>query len=216
MGIETTIRPRITVRVPRGAESEYYFGCVSALISEHLKAEIDSVAVVDTPGFRFGLPVLDKVEEDRLVRRFLRRGAARLLLVDDDADYTAALRPGLERLFAHVHIVNRPLDALAVVSKNPDAYHVVVVDLCMSGLDESETEIDAGIVLIKYFSGLSANLAIVANTAHQDEIWRRRALEAGALSFRTKYGGGLQADREVDGVYTASMEALSILGYQVS
>ncbi|MGA9625250.1 MAG: HD domain-containing protein [Bryobacteraceae bacterium] len=210
-----TLTPRITLRVPTGPGREYHIERVKALLREHLDREISSVRSVMTANFTFGDPVFDFREDERLVRRLLRRTDVRLLFVDDSGDY---LYPYAERLrvtFSDLVATVSPLEAIALVTYDTGRFHAAIVDLEMAGLPGDESGKRAGVALLRNFSQIASEMALIANTGHSESEWHKAATDAGAHVVRTKCAKGTEVEVEAEDLCRTVDQALDLLGYDV-
>jgi ActR/RegA family two-component response regulator len=200
--------------VPTGPEREYYVSRSSGLIHAHLESELESVRGAFAAGFSFGDKIIEIAEQSDVAKRFLPRRDIRMLIVDDDRDYLEFCSAALGKSFV-VTTMSTPLEALAAITLNPRTFDVAVIDLNMAGLHTDESDIEAGIVVIKTVSALNDDLALIANTGYRESEWATRASEAGAHVHRVKYLSCVDPEVEVAGVIGAVERALDLLGYQV-
>jgi ActR/RegA family two-component response regulator len=213
VGAEITITPRIIIRVPRSADSAYYFERIKSLLFSHLEREISSVRSAGAAGFYCGDPKFEVSVQEKLAQRLLKRDHIRLLIVDDDPGYLELVVGALKARFGDVTPVSNPLEAFALVTRNPERFHAGIIDLDMPGLPGEDDGMDAGVALLSAFSGVAADMALVANTGHVDGAWRAKALEAGAHVVRTKLPHGV--DTEAEDLRATVEKALDLLGYDI-
>jgi len=216
-GTEIAVTPRIVIRVPQSPNSEYYFQRIKSLLFRHLDKEISSVRNVVTSGFYFGEPAFEMSVQENLTQRLLTRDHVRLLIVDDNTDYLGQVVGALKARFGHVTAVSSPLDAFVLVTRNPERFHVGIIDLEMPDLpgEAGDSGMDAGTALISAFSGVAADMALVANTGHANGGWQAKAIEAGAHVVRTKFLRGADPDVEAGDLGATVEKALDLLGYDI-
>ena len=121
-----------------------------------------------------------------------RSGHIRLLVVDDHRVFAQALATalGLERDI-RARAVSSALEALA--SSHEDPPQVALVDLEMPGM--------GGTQLLRRFREELPEVRLVAISAHDDDLAKARALEAGAIGYVSKLA---QLDHVAEAVRTAA------------
>jgi len=100
----------------------------------------------------------------------------RLLLVDDDRDFTAALRPALERRGLDVTVAQSGTDAAGLPGRQ--GFDVAIVDLRMPDMD--------GLTLLAALKDADPALEVIVLTAHGTAESARRGLVDGAFDYLTK------------------------------
>jgi len=100
----------------------------------------------------------------------------RLLLVDDDADFTAALVPALSRRGALVSAVDGGAAALAQVRER--RFDVAIVDVRMPDMD--------GVTLLKQLREIDPRIEVILLTGHPTIDDVRRGLQDGAFDYLPK------------------------------
>jgi len=213
-GEQLMVRPRVTVRIPREANTEYYKTKLATLIEGHLNQEIASVqGATEAAGFSFGETVMEYVEEEGLSMRFLQPNEVQILLVDDNETYASSVRDALKVRYGEIEVASTAMDAVAAITLAPHRFHAAIIDLNMPRFTKGESEIETGIVLIRNLRKVALDTAIIANTGHREAKWETRAKEAGADVFRVKSGG--KPGAEVADLTKRIQEGLSKLGYEV-
>jgi signal transduction histidine kinase/ActR/RegA family two-component response regulator len=106
------------------------------------------------------------------------RGRERVLIVDDERDMADMLAIGLERLGYETVGVNDPLEALAAISEDPDAFDVVITDQVMPGL--------RGLDLIRRIKEIRPAIKAILCTGYSDGANEAVSRAAGADGFFAK------------------------------
>jgi signal transduction histidine kinase/ActR/RegA family two-component response regulator len=115
------------------------------------------------------------------------RGHERVLIVDDERDIADMLVIGLERLGYETVGVNDPLEALAAVAEDPDAFDVMVTDQVMPGM--------RGLDLIRRVKKIKPGIKTVLCTGYSDGANEEVSREAGADAFFHKPADARQIAR---------------------
>src|SRR5437867_4448708 len=102
--------------------------------------------------------------------------SARILLVDDDADFCEALSDRLRALGFQVTVADRGVEALRLVRE--DAPSVVLLDLVLPGLD--------GMTVLETLRREEPDVAVVVITGHGTIARAVEAMKQGAYDFVTK------------------------------
>lgn len=104
--------------------------------------------------------------------------AIRLLLVDDDAGFRKTLRELLERR-AHVQVLGEAGNGEEAVRLSDELKpDVVLMDLAMPRMN--------GLEATRQLKARRPDLAVIILTVHDEDVYRRTALAAGATAFLQK------------------------------
>jgi signal transduction histidine kinase/CheY-like chemotaxis protein len=103
------------------------------------------------------------------------KGSERVLVVDDEPDVADALTIGLERLGYRAVSVNDPVEALAAITEDPEAFDVLITDELMPGM--------RGMELIPATKRIKPDLRTVLCTGHSANTNKHTAQLAGADLF---------------------------------
>jgi len=129
--------------------------------ADHLAEVVRRVLVARSAGDEHPAPIADHI---------------RLLLVDDDRDFTAALRPALERRGLDVTVAQSGTDAAGLPGRQ--GFDVAIVDLRMPDMD--------GLTLLAALKDADPALEVIVLTAHGTAESARRGLVDGAFDYLTK------------------------------
>lgn len=101
---------------------------------------------------------------------------ARVLLVDDETEFTAALAERMEARGLKVDTASNGPDAIEMASKQ--LYEAIVLDLLMPDMDGIET--------LKRLLAMNADLQVIMLTGHGSVQQGVQAVKAGAVDFLEK------------------------------
>ena len=101
---------------------------------------------------------------------------ARVLVVDDDADFCEALRDRLEAWGCHAQLAGSGPEALRLTREEPPA--LVLLDLVLPGMD--------GIAVLETLRREEPDVAVIVITAHGTIARAVEAMKKGAYDFVTK------------------------------
>ncbi|MGD0191838.1 MAG: ATP-binding protein [Rhizomicrobium sp.] len=117
------------------------------------------------------------------------RGSERILIVDDERDITDMLVIGLGRLGYETVGVNDPLEALAALAEDPDAFDVIITDQVMPGM--------RGLDLIRRAKRIKPSIRAAVCTGYGDGANEDVARDAGADAFFHKPADARQIARSL-------------------
>ncbi len=131
--------------------------------------------------FRVYLPLVEHVAartQPATGLSSLATGTERLLVVDDEEIITGMLRAVLSSLGYRVSVCGNGLEALAIFSRSPDEFDLMLTDMTMPGL--------TGFEVARQVLTLRPNLPVILCTGFSELVTRELALAHGIREFLMK------------------------------
>ena len=108
----------------------------------------------------------------------LPQGSERILFVDDEAMLTDVNKQRLMRLGYQVTGSTDPLQALTMITNNPDRFDLVITDMAMPKM--------TGDALTREILKIRANLPVILCTGHSDRVSEATAADLGLADYLQK------------------------------
>lgn len=108
----------------------------------------------------------------------VRHGTERILIVDDEYPITSIFERNLSKLGYHVTAMNDPVKALALFSRDPSAFDIIISDMTMPGM--------TGDRMARHMLEIRPDIPVILSSGYTDIITPSQAMEAGIAAFLMK------------------------------
>jgi|TARA_B100000315_G_scaffold259975_1_gene318458 PAS domain S-box-containing protein len=150
--------------------------------------------------FTILLPKIEGPETgQRAVSETCRRGAERILYVDDERLITRANKKLLEELGYHVEATNSSLHALEIFRSQSDEFDVLITDQTMPGLTGDE--------LVREVLTIRRDIPVILCTGFSDKIDGIRARSMGIHTFLTEPVSMVRLTEAIGSIFDRNPEA---------